>query len=59
MPVWTDILVQRGRFSISEKGRSHEGLGLVNKEDVVKLLPSLFCKKFVTLANILAGALSC
>ena len=43
--VWTDISVYPGRFSILENGRSHRGQGLVIKEGVVKLLPSLFGKK--------------
>ena len=30
-PVSADIFVQRGRFSISEKGRSHKGQGLVKE----------------------------
>ena len=53
-PVRTDIFVHQGRFSILEKGRSHKGQSLVNKEDVVRLLPSLFAKN-CSIGNVWAG----
>ena len=40
------------------KGRSHKGQGLVNKEGMVKLLPSLFAKKNKK-KDVWAGASSC
>ena len=53
--------IQRGRLSVSEKGRSHKRRALVNKECVIKLLPfsSAIKKQIVTLADVWAGALSC
>ena len=41
-PVWADISVQEECLQFRKRG--HMEQGLVNKEGVVKLLPSLFAK---------------
>ena len=43
-------------FNFGKKG--HRGQGLVNKDGVVKLLPSRFAKQSITMADVWAWALS-